>query len=88
MRGGGEEVIFNLFSSLIFLIRYIFETNLRLFIIFQRNAGPSRTLTSSGAVLFVTLANGFQPWTNVRKISVLEVVGILDTPLYSVYNFF
>ena len=59
----------------------MFETNLRLFIIFQRNLG------TSGIVLFVVLAHGFQPSTNVRKISVLDVVGVLDMSQYSVYKF-
>ena len=40
------------------LFRYIFETSLCLFIIFQRNLGLSRTLTTSEIVLF---ANDFQP---------------------------
>ena len=40
-----------------FLFRYFFETNLRLFITFQRNLGPSTILTTSGMVLFVTLVN-------------------------------
>ena len=44
-----------------------------LFIIFQRFLGP---LTISGIVLFVALFNGFRPWTNVGKISVLDVMGI------------
>ena len=46
-----------------------------LFIIFQRFLDP---LTMSGIVLFVTLFIGFQPWTNVGKISVLDVVGDLE----------
>ena len=74
-------------SFLDFLIHYIFETNLRLFSILQRNLDPSRILATPGIVLFVTLVKGFQPWSNVRKISVLDVVGILDTSLYLVYKF-
>ena len=46
-----------------------------LFIIFQIFLG---SLTTSGIMLFVTLFNGFRPWTNVGKISVLDVVGILE----------
>ena len=51
------------------------------------NLGPSRTLATSGTVFFVTLINGFQPWINVRKISVFDVVGVLDTSLHSIYEF-
>ena len=50
-----------------------------LYFIFQRFLGPP---TTSGIMLFVTLFNGFRPWTNVGKISVLDVVGILEQPLY------
>ena len=85
MRGGAR----NLFLSFLdFLIRYLFETNLCLFVIFQKNLGPSRTLAASGIVLFVTLVNVFQSWDNVRKVSVLDIVQVLDTSLYSVYKFF
>ena len=84
MRGGAR----NLFLSFLdFLIRYLFETNLCLFVIFQKNLGPLRTLTASGIVLFVTLVNVFQSWDNVRKVSVLDIVRVLDTSLYSVYKF-
>ena len=84
MRGGAR----NLFLSFLdFLIRYLFETNLRLFVIFQKNLGPLRTLAASGIVLFVTLVNVFQSWDNVRKVSVLDIVRVLDTSLYSVYKF-
>ena len=38
-------------------------------------------------MLFVTLVNNFQPWANISKISVMDVGVILDTSLYSVYNF-
>ena len=57
------------------------------FLIFYMNLGPSRTLATSGIVLFVTLVNNFQPWANVSKICVMNVGVILDTSLYSVYNF-
>ena len=46
-----------------------------LFIIFQRFPGPP---TTSGILLFVTLFNGFRVLTNVGKISVLDVMGILE----------
>ena len=46
-----------------------------LFVIFQRFLGPA---TTSDIMLFVTLINGFRPLNNVRKISVLDVVGILE----------
>ena len=46
------------------------------FIIFQRLF--LGTPTKSGIMLLVTLFNGFRPWTNVGKISVLDVVGILE----------
>ena len=77
MRGGGG-------SFLDVLFRYIFETDLHLFIRFQRNLGPSRTLTIFGIVLFVILVNSFWLWTNVRKVSVLDVVGVLGLSLYPV----
>ena len=41
-------------SFLDFLFWCIFETNLRLFFIFQRNLGPFRIFATSGIVLFVT----------------------------------
>ena len=53
-------------SFLDFLFRYIFETNLRLFFIFQRNLRPSRTLATSEIVLFVTLVSGFHLWTKIQ----------------------
>ena len=31
--------------------------------------------------LLVTLVSGFQPITNVKKNSLLDAVGVLDTPL-------
>ena len=55
-------------SFLDFLFWCIFETNLRLFFIFQRNLGPFRIFATSGIVLFVTVRNSFQSWNNVRKI--------------------
>ena len=84
MRGGAR----NLFLSFLdFLIRYLFETNLCLSVIFQKNLVPLRTLAASGIALFVTLVNVFQSWDNVRKVSVLDIVQVLDTSLYSVYKF-
>ena len=71
-------VFFKFFFFLDFLFCYISETNLRLFTVFEANLGLSRSLTTSGIVLSVTLVNGFWPWINVEKISVLDVVGILD----------
>ena len=83
MRGGAR----NLFLSFLdFLIRYLFETNLCLSVIFQKNLVPLRTLAASGIALFVTLVNVFQSWDNVRKVSVLDIVQVLDTSLYSVYK--
>ena len=70
-----------------FLFWCIFETNLRLFFIFQRNLGLFRILATSGIELFVTVLNSFHSWTNVRKIYVLDVVAVLDTFLYSDYKF-
>ena len=64
MRGGGKKLFL---SFLDFLFSYIFETNLCLFIIFQRNVGTSRILTVSGIVLFVTLVKRFQPWIVSRR---------------------
>ena len=46
-----------------------------LYVTFQRFLVP---LTTSGIMLFVTLFNGFRPLTNDGKISVLDVVGILE----------
>ena len=51
-----------------------------LFIISQRYLGA---LTTSGIALFVTLFNGFRPWTNAGKTSVSDAAGIPETPLYS-----
>ena len=45
---------------------------MRLFIIFQRNVGPSRNLATPGIVFFVTLVNGLQPWTNDQCITVRQ----------------
>ena len=86
MRGGGRNFFL---CFLDFLFRDIFENNLRLLIILKRNLGPSRTnLATYGVVLIVTLVNGFQLWTKVEKISILNVVGDLDTPLYLVHKLF
>ena len=35
--------------------------------------------------LFVTLVNGFQPLNNVTKNSMLDVAGVLETPLIVVH---
>ena len=52
---------------------------------FQKNLGPPRTLATPGVVLFVILVNDFQQCTsNVKTISDLDVVGVLNTSLYSV----
>ena len=58
-----------------------------LFIIFHRNLGPSRTVTTSGLVLFVALFNGFRSWTNVGRISVLDVVWI-GASIFVLENFY
>ena len=86
MRGGGRNFFL---CVLYFPFRDIFENNLRLLSIFQRNLGPSRTnLATYGIVRIATLVNSFQLWTEVEKISILNVVGDLDTPLYLVYKLF
>ena len=81
MWGGGEEglcvcVCVCVYVFFMYLFCYTIETNLRFFIIFQRLF--LGTPTRSGIMLFVTLFNGFRPWTNVGKIFVLDVLGILE----------
>ena len=87
MWGGGEKglflcvcvcvCVFMCFDIVLFCI--FFDILLKLicvlFIIFQRFLGP---LTTSEIILFVTLFNGFRPWTNVSKIYILDVVEILE----------
>ena len=43
--------------------------------------GICRALTTSKMELFVTLLNGFQPWTNDTKSPILDVLGVLDPSL-------
>ena len=77
-----------LFLSFLDFICYIYETNMCLFIIFQRNLGPPRTFATSRIVLFEVLVIGFQPSTsNVKKICVLDIVWVLSTSLYSLSKF-
>ena len=95
MWGGGRKVCVGVcvcvcvcMCFFMYLFCYTIETNLRFFIIFQRLF--LGTPTRSGIMLFVTLFNGFRPWTNVGKIFVLDVLGILEQPLYSfqkIFNF-
>ena len=47
--------------------------------------GVSRTPATSKMKFFVTLVNGFQPLINVTKNSMLDVAGILETPLIVTY---
>ena len=78
--GRGEEGFFLCVCVCVYVFLCIFSVmRLKLicvfFIIFQRFLG---TPTRSGIMLFVTLFNGFRPWTNVGKIFVLDVLGILE----------
>ena len=59
MWGGGGRLFFFFFLILDNLFCYVFETNLRFIYHIPENLGTSRTLTTSGIVLLVTLFNGF-----------------------------
>ena len=69
--GGGRVFL----HFLDYLFYYVLETNLHFIYYIPEISGP---LTTSGIVLFVALFNDFRPWTNVRKIYILDVVGILE----------
>ena len=49
----------------------------------EQSRGVSRIFVTSETELFVTLINGFQPLTNVRKNSILDVKEVLDPHLQS-----
>ena len=40
--------------------------------------------TTSKMELFVTVVNGFQPLTIIRKSPILDVAGVLDPPLFHI----
>ena len=44
-----------------------------------------RTPATSKMKFFVTLVNGFQPLTNVTKNSMLDLAGVLETPLIIIH---
>ena len=46
--------------------------------------GP-RTPATSKMKFFVTLVNGFQPLTNVTTNSMLDLAGVLETPLIIIH---
>ena len=45
----------------------------------------SKTPATSKMKFFVTLVNGFQPLTNVTKNSMLDLAGVLETPLIIIH---
>ena len=47
----------------------------------SKRRGVSRTPATSKMKLFVTLVNGLQPLTKVLQNSMLDVAGVLETPL-------
>ena len=44
-----------------------------------------RTPATSKMKFFVTLVNGFQPLTNVTTNSMLDLAGVLETPLIIIH---
>ena len=44
-----------------------------------------RTSATSKMKFFVTLVNGFQPLTNVTTNSMLDLAGVLETPLIIIH---
>ena len=48
--------------------------------------GVPRTPATSKMKLFVTLVNGFHPFTNVTKKSMSDIAGVLETPLIIIHN--